>query len=357
MAVAGDIVGISIPFAAGVLAAAVLQPGGTEIYLWALGCSVCLAALCVAHCAPGNRTGLTCLLFFALGAFCYCSAKIRGGSGSVLPAFTANALRRFTALIDGIDFPHEDTGPLLKALLTGQRTGLSRSVTESFRASGASHILALSGLHLGVIYGLVGKVLSVFGRSRAAYLIRSVVIIGICGFYAMMTGASPSIVRAFLFIVLNEFARLSPGRRRRPLNIYCASLTIQLAANPPAIESTGFQLSYLAMLGIFLLYPRLEAWYPGKGRFDPARLLWTSAALSISCQAFTAPAVWWKFHTFPTYFLLTNLIALPLTEALIPAGLLTVALSAAGICPQAIKNLADALSQALIFCLETIAGL
>ena len=183
--------------------------------------------------------------------------------------------------------------------------------------------------------------------------VRSTAAVGAAAFYLAMTGASPSLVRAFLFILFNELARLLPGRRRRPVNIFCAARTVQLAVSPGVVRSLGFQLSYLAMLGIFLIHPRLDAWYPQSVRWDPLRRLWTAVSLTLSCQAFTAPLVWLRFHTFPKYFLLTNLAALPLTEAFLFCALPALVPG----CPDAIKNLADFLGQTLLFLLETVAAI
>ena len=193
------------------------------------------------------------------------------------------------------------------------------------------------------------------GRSRPATLLRSLLQVGFAAGYVVMTGASPSLVRAFLFILLNELARLLPGRRRSPLNLFCTALTLQLALSPGVITSLGFQLSYLAMLGIVLVFPRLDAWYPRGPRLDPLRRIWSGVALTLSCQLFTAPLVWLRFRQFPKYFLLTNLGAMPLTEAFIACSLAV--LAAGRRCPEGIKNLADAVGQILMHFLETIASI
>lgn len=232
-------------------------------------------------------------------------------------ALSAAPIKRF---IDN-HFENRDTRALLYALLTGDRTMMARSTIRAFRASGASHILALSGLHLGIIYAILTRILCVLGNSRIAFRFRAFVAIFACGMFTLMTGAGPSITRAFLFITLNEVARLHPERKRKPLNIYCTALTIQLAFSPLALTTTGFQLSYLAMLGIYILYPRLENWYGPHSKFDPMKKIWNSVAMSLSCQLFTGPLVWLKFGTFPIHFLLTNLLAIPLTEALIISAL------------------------------------
>ena len=335
--------------------AAILSPGGDLLFLTAAGSCFAATLLLALACGRGPRTPAFLLLFWTLGVFCYCSAAIAPPlrQGPWPPA--ERALGRMLGAIDAAEFPHASTTALLKALLTGRRDGLDAATVSTFRAAGASHILALSGLHLGMLYGILHLLLRWLGRSRAATLLRSLLQVGFAAGYVAMTGASPSLVRAFLFILLNELARLLPGRRRDPLNLFCTALTLQLALSPGVITSLGFQLSYLAMLGIVLVFPRLDAWYPRGPRLDPVRRIWSGVALTLSCQLFTAPLVWMRFRQFPKYFLLTNLGALPLTEAFIFCSLAVLAVGRH--CPAGIKNLADAVGQILLHFLETVASL
>ena len=354
MVVRRDIVAISIPFSAGVALAACLPPGGGAPYAAAAGSCLAVAALLVPAVGRRRIATLYPLLFYLLGIFCYCSSALSVPLRQAPGPGAARAIDGLLRAIDDAEFPHASTAALLKALLAGQRDGLDRGTVAAFRAAGASHILALSGLHLGMLYGILHAALRWMGRSRGATVARSIIQTGFAAAYVVMTGASPSLVRAFLFIVLNELSRLLPGRRRRPLNIFCAALTIQLAIAPGVVTSLGFQLSYLAMLGIVLVFPRLDAWYPG-GRYNPLRRIWSAVALTCSCQLFTAPLVWIRFHSFPKYFLLTNLGALPLTEAFICCSLPVIA--AGGHCPEGIKKLADMLGQLLLQFLETVAAI
>ena len=397
---------------------------------------------------PGGRwrdVAVAAALYFCLGAWCWLTASLRCGGGvppegisgglmellarlagrvfgavSERPPLTERALTWFQGLIDGCGLRGEESAALLKALLTGQRKGLARATVGAFRSSGAAHILALSGLHLGVVYGVLTRILAVLGRSRPAMLIRSLTAVAACGFYCMMCGAGPSLVRAFLFICINEFARHSPGRHRDPIRVLCAALMIQLVVSPGVIASLGFQLSYLSIAGLFIIFPRLDTWYPTwlfddsradgdcskrdddssrrddgcsrpdddfsrrdddycrpdddysrpqesesrkrlsgsiLAKIDIMRRIWSSVALSISCQLFTAPVVWFHFHTFPKYFLITNLIALPLTEVLIVTAVLTLCLSAFGVDVHILTSIVDFLSDALISALHIISEL
>ena len=338
------------------------------------------------------------LLFLTAGVFCAATSALTSLGAVAGKPLLAGLAADFRSMISSIPFPHEGTAPLVNALLTGDRSSLDGSVMNSFRDSGASHILALSGLHLGIIYGILLKVTSIFGKHPSVKAVRSLIIISLCGIYTLATGASPSLVRAFLFILINETARLT-HRSNNPLRVYCAALFIQTAINPQVISSTGFQLSYLAMAGIFLLYPALKKWYPqeeaagdmliengasltesdglegvmiNKGCCRARRCrtswmktivsaaprkIWDAAALTISCQVFTGPLAWWKFGTFPKYFLLTNLLSLPLTSAVMLLSVSTSVLFAIGICPDFLISLTDSSASLLLFIMKVISSM
>lgn len=392
---ARDIVGISVPFAAGVAMGVALYPllsGGlpfiTSSILLVL---ICITTLLVRFGKLGDRSGkrlvslsnqprlgrLTRLgrlsgrriffagIFIVTGIFCSLNYHIASGipeyESGFIGSAAANAVGTMQNVIDNIPYPSETSGPLVKALLTGDKSDLTKEITGIFRDSGASHILALSGLHLGVLYILLARLTAPLGNSPWIRRLRYSLIIVAALFYSIMTGATPSIIRAFLFITINETAKLL-GRKREPVRVLLAALTIQLALKPDVITSVAFQLSYMAMAGIFLLFPTLDRIYSAPNgsklsRFNPLRKIWSAAMLSISCQVFTGPLAWYYFHTFPKYFILTNLIALPLTSAIITLSVATIALSFLGICPEPLVILNDHAMQALVFCLEIISVL
>lgn len=363
----GNIAALSLTFAAGVAAGSILvaqimarylSPGG----LYAILTCLFIVTLTILTAARLSRRGglwKILILFLFTGIFCAVCSFVSGigagtaGSGGIAAGCADNV----RSMLDSIPFPSPRTSPLLKALLTGDKSGLDSHTVATFRDSGAAHILALSGLHLGFIYAILLKVTSLAGMSPRVRKIRSILIIAVSGFYTIATGASPSLVRAFLFIVINETARLL-HRHVPPVHVLCIALMIQLALTPAVISSIGFQMSYLAMAGIFLIYPHLKAWYPGReSGIDLPRKIWNTAALTLSCQILTGPLAWLRFRTFPLYFLITNLFALPVTSLLMLLAICTTALAYIGFCPNLLVTATDYAASALLFIMEVIAGL
>lgn len=363
MDAARDIVGVSLFLTGGVAAGALLQGLGLPAG-WALALCCSLPVVMV---ATGwllwrtRRRGLLDALLVLLGLWLFLTESrydaLSPGPGPV-ERLGLRCKAGFVTLVDGIPFEDPQTGPVVKALTTGDRRDLSRETVAVFRSSGASHILALSGLHLGILYAILAFLSGAAGGSRIGRGVRYGLIVGLSGIYVFITGASPSLVRAFLFIFLSETARLT-HRKTRLVGSLCGALTLQLAFHPGAITSVGFQLSYLAMTGIALLYPPLKRLYPGEeGRWkSPARYIWNAAALSIACQATTAPLAWWRFRTFPRYFLLTNLLALPLTSFVMGAAALTLFAAALGWYPSIIIKATDALVHGLVWVLTVISSM
>lgn len=342
------IVGI---LAIGIASGAVL-PGSHLL----LSLMVVLTAGTAAACLGASCRDLTVYAMVFLAGLCRgMQWKLTGGSSLIQDSqLIGKAFDGLRDIIHGTGLSDE-AEPLVTALVSGDRSDIAPEVKSAFRRSGASHILALSGMHLGIIYGIISKILGLAGGHPVAARIRSMLIIGVCGIYAAVTGAGPSITRAFLFILLREIASMT-GRSRNPLTIFTSALAIHLLISPGSVTLPGFQLSYLAMCGIYILYPRLDALYPAQRR-DPVRKIWSLACLSISCQAFTAPAAWFHFRSFPRWFLLTNMIAMPLASLLMVTAVTSIALSAAGFCPAFMVRAVNMLAHALIWSLSTVSGM
>ena len=373
MNVERDIVGFTLPFAVGAFVAAYaghfLHTENLSHTTISLTVTSALTALLLHPAHKKFRSAYVWLIIGSLGLAAGMFTSFHGNVAALssMPWRVAAAEEFGEALrgaVDRIPFTDIETNALIKALLTGERSGLTQQTIKAFRDSGASHILALSGLHLGIIYGLVRYSLSAIGNSRTAIFTKALITISACGFYTLATGAGPSIVRAFLFIFLNETARAS-HRHHTTGSVLFAAFIIQTVISPASIRSVGFQLSYAAMAGIAFIYPWLRDFWPSgegdptslKSRMNIMKRIWEAASLSIACQITTGPLAYIYFKSLPLNFLLTNLIALPLTTALIPSALITTALHSAGICPNAAIRITEWLAQILLRSLEIIAGM
>ena len=356
MADGKSIEALSVMFTAGVAVGATVSQAAP----WVLPAILLPLVSVPVFCAPRIRLskagpGIILLAFLTLGIFVSASAVPFQEEETFLEAMALKSALKLKALISGIPFNSNITSPLLTALLTGDKSGLTQETVQVFRLSGASHILALSGLHMGILYLFLDKLTLPLGKSMAAKWTRAVLMVSAAGWFTLMTGAGPSIVRAFLFILIGEACTLA-GRRRKPSRVLCLALLVQLVITPGVIRSLGFQLSYLAMAGIVLVYPVMEKWYPEGRGFNPIRKIWQLAAISISCQLFTGPLVWIRFGTFPRHFLLTNLMAIPIVTLLMWAAVFTIVLSGLGCCPEFMITITDGMCRLLVWVLSVISS-
>lgn len=313
-------------------------------------------------------------VFFALGFQCgfpinlepyqyleqYSSSEKPNSSNSVFSIrFISNSLKGFANQtkdkIDTIPFSAKSSSALIKALLTGDKSSLDKNIKEVFRKSGGAHILALSGLHLGIIYLILSFCTSFLGRFPISRIVRCFVIILCSGLYVIATGASPSIVRAFLFITFNELLKLN-CRKTDAMNILCSALVIQIILCPSIISSLGFQLSYLAMTGIYTIFPIMKSWFRSND-INPMKKIWDAASLSISCQIFTGPLVWLRFNSFPQYFLLTNILALPFVGIIMVLSIVLIVLSFCNCYPPLLIHIDETLINLLLSILNIISQL
>lgn len=189
------------------------------------------------------------------------------------------------------------------ALLLGDKEQLASETRSSFSNAGAMHVLAVSGLHVGIVLFILMFLLGKFSRvlSKKNAIIISIVIIWL---YAGITGFSPSVIRASFMFSLIAIGQMT-GKSSNGINTLLFSAFVLLVFNPLWIYDIGFQLSYLAMLGIFLLYKPISKFIYLKNKW--LLKIWQGTAVGIAAQAFTVPLTLYYFHQFPNYFILTNI--------------------------------------------------
>lgn len=217
----------------------------------------------------------------------------------------------------------ESAYAVVAAMTMGDRSGLTRELRQSYAASGASHVLALSGLHLGVIYGLLSLI---FVHRRMRVLGQVLAMVAIWA-YAALVGMPPSVLRSATMLTLFAFVVLT-GRRQVSLNTLAFAAVLQLVANPLALWDVGFQMSFLAVLGIVMLNMRLSNVETPAciGRWRVIGWVWSLVKVSLAAQLAVAPLSMYYFGTFPCYFLLTNLVAIPLATIIVYTSIVMYAL-------------------------------
>lgn len=221
---------------------------------------------------------------------------------------------------------------ILKALTTGDKRGIDEGLRSSFATSGLMHVLAVSGLHVGIIYMILGWLAAPLLLLRRGKALRTLSVLAALWLYALFTGMSPSVTRAtlmFSFLLVGE----SAGRRYASENALFASAFFLAISDPNIVYEVGFQLSYLAVFGIFKLYRPISS-LVATGRWLPDKA-WELCALSLAAQIATTPISLYYFHQFPTYFIFGNLLIVPLVGLVIEGAALMLALSALPFVPYA----------------------
>lgn len=207
---------------------------------------------------------------------------------------------------------------IASAILLGYREDLSRSVVQGFVDSGVVHVICVAGLHVGIIFMLLGYVIVFPDKFKYGKLLSVLLILFLLWFYAFFTGLATPVVRATIM-----FSFLTVGRHFRKytntVNTLAASAFIMLLFNPFSIADAGFQLSYFAVLGIVVLYnPLLSV-------FNPSHLIlrkiWELACVSVAAQLAVFPLSLLYFHQFPNYFIVANILVVPLLSIIIFAGI------------------------------------
>lgn len=207
------------------------------------------------------------------------------------------------------------------ALLLGQKQGLSRETRQQYARAGASHLLALSGMHLGILYGLMYILLIKRIRySEWKWFFLPPILLTVWG-YAFIAGMPVSLVRASIMFSLATIAMLAQADTP-PLHILALSALIILLFTPAALMQVGFQLSFISVFFILVLYR------PVKERLDIRNKAADMLLLSVVAQLGTAPLSIWYFHSLPLLGALVSIVLIPLTTVIIYLGLLILAVPA-----------------------------
>ncbi len=251
----------------------------------------------------------------------YQQVFLAAGEYRLLPGKEPNSFRQFlfTArekIVHIISryIPGQKEAGLAEALLVGYKDDLDKNLVQSYTNTGVVHIIAISGMHLALIYWLLNTVLSPLKNTKQTkWLVPVAVLMGLW-LFSLLAGGGPSILRSavmFTGLVLGE----SLQRKAGIYNALAASAFILLCINPGWLWDAGFQLSYTALLSIVIFnQPIYQCCHFQNKIIDGA---WKLMAVSLAAQVLTTPVSIYHFHQFPVYFLLTNLVAVPLSSIIV----------------------------------------
>lgn len=247
--------------------------------------------------------------------------QVSGKGGSGLQG-TAMDIRRWATRQVEAHVGGRREAAIVNALVVGYRETLEDEVMQAYATAGAMHILAVSGLHVGLIYLFLKLLFRPWRRNFLAAVGGLACTILLLWSYALVTGLSPSVIRAAVMFSLIDIALLLK-RRTGIYNTLAVAAFFMLTYNPFMLKMVGFQLSFLALLGIVYLQPRLVVWYRGESPF--VKKIWQLTAVSIAAQLATFPLGLYYFGQFPTYFFLSNLLMVPAATAILALGFFVLA--------------------------------
>ncbi|OFY23139.1 MAG: hypothetical protein A2W98_11760 [Bacteroidetes bacterium GWF2_33_38] len=217
-----------------------------------------------------------------------------------------------------------DEYAVLSALTLGYNNKLEEDIKKAYSSSGATHVLSVSGLHVGIVYIVMGYLLLFLRKSKFGMILRTTILILFLWAYAFVTGLSPAVMRSatmFSFVVLGSALR----RESSIYNTLASSAFFLIFLNPYVITNIGFQLSYLALIGIVFFQAKIYNLIYVKNYFLDK--IWALVAVSIAAQLTTTPISLMYFHQFPNYFLISNIVVVPLSTLIVYAAMILLAFS------------------------------
>lgn len=201
-----------------------------------------------------------------------------------------------------------------KALLYGYDDDIDSDLVKAYSNTGTLHVLAVSGMHVGLIFWLINLVLKYFDKKKYQRIVKAIISLSIIWSYSLLCGLSPSILRAsvmFSFVALGNMVKNKPNI----YNTLAASAFSLLLFDSNMLASVGFQLSFLAVFGIVSMQKYFKQWFTFK--YWISNEIWNIISVSIAAQLATFPLGLLYFHQFPVYFLASNLLIIPLTTGII----------------------------------------
>lgn len=238
-------------------------------------------------------------------------------SGNILIAYSISVRNKLLEIFKQAHLKGDEFA-VASALLIGYTDTLDADLLSFYSQTGALHILSVSGLHVGIVFMVLNTLLLFMDKFKFGKSIKAFILIFFLWFYAFISGLSPSVMRSATMLSFMVYGK-SFKKNTTIVNTLIASMLFLLLCNPYYILDIGFQLSYLAVLSIVYIQPiftyliNTDNWILSQ--------LFSLIAVSIAAQLGTFPICIYYFHQFPNYFLLTNLVAIPLSTCIIYLGI------------------------------------
>ncbi|MBK5214664.1 MAG: ComEC/Rec2 family competence protein [Flavobacteriaceae bacterium] len=239
-----------------------------------------------------------------------------------------------------------DERAIIQALVLGEKKDIDKNLYNEYAAAGAVHILAVSGLHVGILYFLLTFIFKPLARWKFGIYLQAVSIVLLLWGFALLSGLSPSVTRAVTMFSFFAVAKLF-DRETNSFNTLFLSFLTLLIINPMWLFQVGFQLSYLAVFFIVWLLPIFNK--VGYSKYRAVRKIWTIVGVTICAQIGVLPLSLYYFHQFPGLFLLTNIVVLPCLTILMCGGIVIVVLAG-------LKSLPDWLAVSYNYLIEVLNG-
>ncbi|MFM1794400.1 MAG: hypothetical protein RL642_785 [Bacteroidota bacterium] len=214
---------------------------------------------------------------------------------------------------------------LAEALLIGYKEDLDEELQAQYTLSGISHIIAVSGMHLGLIFSVLSYLLSLITKRKILRLFSFGIILPLLWTFALITGASASVLRSVLVFSFVLFGNLLL-KRSTSINVLLASAFFLLVLQPTLLYDIGFQLSYAAVLSILIYEPLISKLVYTKNKL--IKYLWEMVSITLAAQILTTPIILYHFNQFPLFFLITNMVAVPLSSLVLLLTILLCLMSA-----------------------------
>lgn len=246
----------------------------------------------------------------------------------------ANFREKIISKLKKYDFGLEESG-VIQALLLGKRDDISENTYDNYKNAGAVHILAVSGLHVGIFLFLLEFLLSPLERLPKGKTVKLLLIVLLLWSYAFVAGLSPSIVRAVSMFSFVAYA-MYLNRPTNSFNIIALSMLFILLVKPLFLFQVGFQMSYAAVFSIVWIYPKLQKfWFPEN---ILVRKIWQLLSVSVAAQLGVLPISLFYFHQFPALFFVTNLLVVPFLGLILGFGILVIFLALIDFLPNIIAK-------------------